>query len=240
MGELVDGLHVVDGVSQSGLTMNVVAVVDDDGSVSLIDCGLPGSSERIFAYLKGCVEDPYRVKTLVLTHFDLDHVGAASEIREKTGCKVVAHELDAEVIEGRVFSLQELKDMFPEYEATEIERLHRKMEGRKSPGASVDIKVKGGEKLEFGGSSVIHTPGHTPGHIVVHLKSHDALVTGDAMTVNKGQVGPPPPEYTVSQRMAALSLKKLSKLDFQVLVPYHWQPLTSYASGVLRAFADSL
>jgi glyoxylase-like metal-dependent hydrolase (beta-lactamase superfamily II) len=238
MGELVRGLHIVDGVSQSGSTMNVVAVLDDDGSVSLIDCGLPGSSERIFAYLKGCVDDPYSVKTIVLTHFDWDHVGSAAEIKKRTGCNVVAHELDAMVIEGARFGAEELKEMLPEYQAPEIERLQRKMANQRFSGVPVDAKVKGGETLDIaGGASVIHTPGHTPGHIVVYVKRYGALVTGDAITVRDGRVGPPVPEYTVSQRIGMLSVKKLSKIDFDILVPYHWPPLTSNASRALRAFA---
>src|SRR2546427_3482544 len=45
MAELVKGLHVVEGIESE----NIVAVIEDSGSISLIDCGDPGSGKMIFA-----------------------------------------------------------------------------------------------------------------------------------------------------------------------------------------------
>ena len=100
MAELAKGLHVVEGIDSE----NIVAVIDGSGFISLIDCGDPGSSKVIFGYLEEQGKDPHDIRNLILTHFDLDHMGAAKEIKQKTGCQIMAHEFDAEVISGRRFT----------------------------------------------------------------------------------------------------------------------------------------
>ena len=43
--------------------------------------------------------NPARLHTLVLTHYHIDHIGAAESFRRDYGCRIAAHKLDARVIE---------------------------------------------------------------------------------------------------------------------------------------------
>jgi glyoxylase-like metal-dependent hydrolase (beta-lactamase superfamily II) len=67
----------------------------DADAIHLVDCGDAGSDGLIFRYLEGQSRKPSDLRTLILTHFDSDHVGSAREIKRKTGCTVMAPEFDA-------------------------------------------------------------------------------------------------------------------------------------------------
>jgi glyoxylase-like metal-dependent hydrolase (beta-lactamase superfamily II) len=237
MAELAKGLHVVEGIESE----NIVAIIEDSGSISLIDCGDPGSSKAIFRYLEEQGKNPHNIRNLILTHFDLDHTGAAKEIKQKTACQIMAHEFDAEVISGRRFTKDELKRRFPDYNSIEIDELHGKIGGQEIPAVAVDRTLRGGEQLDIsGGARIVHVPGHTPGHIVVFLPTHSALIAGDTLSAPEGRVGPPAPQYTPVPRQAAQSLKKLSDLEFDILVSYHWPPITSGAGKAVKKYLDTL
>jgi glyoxylase-like metal-dependent hydrolase (beta-lactamase superfamily II) len=240
MAELAKGLHLVDGVGSGKSDRNIVAIMDGD-DIHLVDCGDAGSDGRIFRYLEGQSRKPSDLRTLILTHFDSDHVGSAREIKRKTGCTVMAPEFDAQIIAGKRFAGRELKEMFPEYDSVEIEALEGKINGQEIPSVAVDRVLRGDEKLEIaGGAQIIHVPGHTPGHIVVFLPKLSVLVTGDTLSAPSGRIGGPTPEYTPSVRLATYSLKKLSGLEFEILIPYHWPPIAAGASILLRKYLSSL
>jgi glyoxylase-like metal-dependent hydrolase (beta-lactamase superfamily II) len=240
MAELAKGLHLVDGVGSGNSLRNVTAILDDD-IVHLVDCGDPGSAGRIFRYLEGQSRKPSDLRTLILTHFDSDHVGSAAEIKRRTGCTVIAREFDAEIISGRRFTDRELKKMLPDYDPVEIEALQGKINGQEIPSVAVDRVLRGDEKLEIaGGAQIVHIPGHTPGHVVVLLPIVSALITGDTLSAPSGRIGGPTPQYTPSVRLATQSLKKLSKFEFEILVPYHWPPITAGASILLKKYLSSI
>ena len=107
--------------------------------------------------------------------------------------------------------------------------------------ANVDATLEDKEELPYcGGITVIYTPGHTPGHLVLFLPRHHALVTGDTLTAPMGRVGAPTRQYTPVPRQAVQSLKKLSEFDFEILVPYHWPPITSGAGKAVKKYLDTL
>ncbi len=246
MAELVKGLHIVEGVKYDNSEilqkfLNVVAVVEEDESAHIVDCGDPGFGEKILVYLQKHVRDPPRIRTLILTHFDADHSGSAAELKRITGCTIMAPEFDAEIIAGRRHTNAEMRRVLPAYAPGEIEALERKIESQEIPPVPVDRVLRGDEQLEIvGGVRVLRVPGHTPGHIVLHIPRVSALITGDVMTAPDGRVGPPMPKYTPSPDRAIQSLKNLGELEFEILVAYHFPPIKAGGSKALKKYVRTL
>ena len=71
---------------------NSFALVDDDGSVTLVDCGLKRAPARIVAGLRAIGRHPGDVVRIVLTHAHTDHAGGAAEMAARTGAPVAVHE----------------------------------------------------------------------------------------------------------------------------------------------------
>ncbi len=241
MAELVKGLHIVEGVKYDNSDINVVAVVEEDGSAHIVDSGDPGFGEQILSYLREHVRDPPKIRNLILTHFDADHSGSAAELKRLTGCTIMAPEFDAEIIAGRRYTNEEMRRVLPAYAPGEIQALERKIEPQEIPPVPVDRVLHGDEQLNIvGGVKVIRVPGHTPGHIVLHLPRLSALITGDVMTVPDGRIRPPKPQYTPSPERAIRSLKNLAKLEFEILVAYHFPPMKAGASKALKKYLRTL
>lgn len=71
--------------------VNSFALVDDDGSVTLIDCGLKKAPPRIVAGLAAIGKRPSDVTRILLTHVHVDHAGGAAEMERQTGAAVRIH-----------------------------------------------------------------------------------------------------------------------------------------------------
>ncbi len=138
--------------------------------ITLVDTGVKGSEEKIVEYIRKNGRSHTDIDTIVLSHSHPDHIGSAAKIKEITGCKVLAHELEKEWIEN--ISLQN--------------------EQRPVPGFFnlVDRPVKIDEFLVDGQSTKvddditienIHSPGHSKGLINLYFKEDKILFTADSI-----------------------------------------------------------
>lgn len=165
MERVCDGVFHVGGggLTQSGDCM-VYAL--ELGELVLIDCGVGPGWDGIAEQVREAELDPTQIHTLVLTHSHVDHIGAVAAVVADTGCRVVAHELDAEAIESGDPALTAAN-----------------WYGVTLPRVTVDQRIVGDRgDLEFSRGRVefVHTPGHTPGSMV-------ALVEVDGQRVLFGQ-----------------------------------------------------
>jgi glyoxylase-like metal-dependent hydrolase (beta-lactamase superfamily II) len=129
---------------------------------ALVDAGTGGGTDRVLQNIRNAGADPGALKYLFITHCHYDHTGGANTIREKSGCKIVAHELDAGFLESG------------DSEVTAASWYGAFMDPVK-----VDVKVKGKEKFfTVGGLEVAfyHAPGHSPGSSVLTMVSDGRLV----------------------------------------------------------------
>ena len=240
--EIAKGLHIVDGITApSGVSLNPLALFGEDGSVYLVDCGFPGQAKVTIDYLASIGTPPSMVKSLILTHYDPDHVGSAADIQRLTGCTVMAPEFDARVISGERFTDVQLKELFPKYGDEEIAALQVRLHPDPDyENIKVDRVLRDGEVLDTAGETVIyHIPGHTPGLIVLYFKDLSCLAAVDSMKLFDGKVGLTRPPMTASPREAVESLRKLRDLNFEILIAYHSPPLMSGGSTALREYLDS-
>lgn len=74
----------------------------DDEMAVLIDTGFPGQFEDIQVEMERVGVSFDKLKVVILTHQDIDHIGSLPELLEKgvSDIKVYAHELDKPYIEG--------------------------------------------------------------------------------------------------------------------------------------------
>ncbi|MBG9534734.1 hydrolase [Bacillus thuringiensis] len=177
----------------------------DDEMAVLIDTGFPGQIEDIQVEMEKVGVSFDKLKFVILTHQDIDHIGSLPELlqRCRSNIKVYAHELDKPYIEG---DLPLLKD--------------GNIENR--PKGKVSDTVIDGQELPYcGGILILHTPGHTPGHISLYLKQSKILVAGDSMYSVNGVLGGIHAPTTLNIMEARQSLKKYLNLDIESVVCYH-------------------
>ncbi|MEQ3594251.1 MULTISPECIES: MBL fold metallo-hydrolase [Bacillus] len=177
----------------------------DDEMAVLIDTGFPGQFEDIQVEMERVGISVDKVKVVILTHQDIDHIGSLPNVLENgvSDIKVYAHKLDKPYIEG---DLPLLKDV-------QLENL---------PKGKVSDTVIDGQELPYcGGILILHTPGHTPGHISLYLKRSKILVAGDSMYSVNGVLGGVHAPTTLNIMEARQSLKKYLNLDIESVVCYH-------------------
>ncbi|MDA1753868.1 MULTISPECIES: MBL fold metallo-hydrolase [Bacillus] len=177
----------------------------NDEMAVLIDTGFPGQFEDIQVEMERVGVSVDKVKVVILTHQDIDHIGSLPNVLENgvSDIKVYAHELDKPYIEG---DLPLLKDVHVE----------------NPPKGKVSDTVIDGQELPYcGGIRILHTPGHTPGHISLYLKQSKTLIAGDSMYSVNGKLGGIHAPTTLNIKEAQESLKKYLNLDIKSVVCYH-------------------
>ncbi|NUR62318.1 MAG: MBL fold metallo-hydrolase [Catenulispora sp.] len=70
--------------------VNIYALVDDDGGVTLVDTGVKSSQKRTVAGLAAIGKTVRDVQRIVLTHAHSDHAGNAAHLAEEAGLAGVA------------------------------------------------------------------------------------------------------------------------------------------------------
>ncbi len=203
--KVAEGVHRIDGVRIS----NAYLVSADDGLL-LVDTGIPGNAKRILAFIERLGRRPDELRTIVLTHWHIDHVGSVAGLKRLTGAQVAIHELDAPVLAGRERPAKGRRAM------AVITRLFHLRP------VSADLRLRDGDRI--GGLEVVHVPGHTAGSIV--LRRDDGVVfSGDALLGDRhGGIRPPDPGLSLDPDQARASAEKIRALGFRLLLPGHGRP----------------
>jgi glyoxylase-like metal-dependent hydrolase (beta-lactamase superfamily II) len=139
------------------------SVIVDRATKDAIVVDPGGDADKILARLAhhGCT-----VKTILITHAHIDHLGAIPEVQRATNAPVLMHDHDRDLYEnvdmqGRLLGIR--APALPDFDA-----------------------IKDGHATHFGGGA-IHTPGHTKGSMCFHFGGERLLITGD--TLFAGGVG---------------------------------------------------
>nr|WP_254244973.1 MBL fold metallo-hydrolase [Hymenobacter sp. BRD67] len=61
------------------------AFVIEDNGLTLVDTGVPGSTEKLFAAIRKGGKNPDAIKQIILTHWHPDHAGSAADLKQRLG-----------------------------------------------------------------------------------------------------------------------------------------------------------
>jgi hydroxyacylglutathione hydrolase len=110
------------------------------------------------------------VDAILITHTDIDHVGAVAPLAKATGAPVYAPKLEVDRL-ADIMGHAPMPGLGP-YEGHEAEHT-----------------VEGGEELHLADLriEVVHTPGHTEGHVTYAFPDEKVIASGDVLF--QGSVG---------------------------------------------------
>lgn len=216
-------------------------LIEDGGSVVIVDAGVPSYWGELPAELAAMGRSLGDVRSMLLTHGHSDHIGFAETARQ-SGIEIRVHELDAALARSEVpnpargigpfrfgpllsflvFSLRHGALRIP------------KIQQVSTFGDGVVLDVPGAP-------TVIHLPGHTPGSAALHFAGHDALFVGDALAtyaVTTGRTGPQVAPFTADPAQAIKSLRRIEHLEVPLVLPGHgpaWHQGIGAAVAAVRA-----
>jgi glyoxylase-like metal-dependent hydrolase (beta-lactamase superfamily II) len=224
--EIIEGIHRVDKASANMAHANVYLLINGE-ELTVIDTGTSGNAQKTVAYIQKIGHQPADVKTIILTHFHMDHMGSAEELKDLTNAKVAAHTEDADYISG--------KKPFPKPKNI----LFRAVSSFVKPApVQVDVILKEDDKIA--GLTVIHTPGHTPGSIMLLDEKRKVLFAGDTLRYDGKKVSGSPEQFTMDPNQVRESIAKASTLNFDIMLPGHGEILKPNASEEIKKFNETL
>lgn len=200
---IANGIYLVAGPNISHAEDATAFVIEFADQLVMIDSGLGRSVSVILDNIRSAGLDPGRIKTLILTHCHIDHIGGAGAIREQTGCRIAVHELDAVAVETG----DQSKTAAGWY-------------GINLSPIPVDQRLTGPrETLNFGKETLhcVHTPGHTPGSISVYLDRDDRRIL-----FGQDIHGPFHPAFGSDVDLWVESMKRLLDLEADILCEGHF------------------
>ena len=210
--------------------INSFALADDDGQVTLVDCGLKRAPARIVRGLTAIGKSPRDVTRILLTHAHNDHAGGAARILETSGATCVqVHHADADFLRtgtapprdastglGRLFQLLPGGGFSP---IEQVQELH--------DGAVLDVA---------GGLRVVHTPGHTPGHVSLLHADSQTLITGDALFNMNARMSWPFSAFCTSFEQTKRTAALLADLDYRTAAFTHGPEIRDTGREAVRSF----
>jgi hydroxyacylglutathione hydrolase len=175
-------------------------LISQDGSdrAVLVD---PGDEPDLL--LGGIEQEGVTLDAILITHTDVDHVGAVAPVAKATGAPVYCPKLEVE----------RLADIMA----------HAPMPGiGPYEGYEADETVEGGERLQLAGFDieVVFTPGHTEGHVTYAFPEGPAIASGDVLFQSSvGRTDRPNGDHQTLMRSIATLLERYP--DETTVLPGH-------------------
>ncbi len=174
--EIIPGVYLI-----NMLASNCYLIAEPDG-LTLIDAGIPSSFSQIVDFIGSLDRSVQELKTILLSHADIDHVGAAPALKAESGARIYASQIAAQALaEGHSSRQIELGILTPIFRW--LETLNGAMQ------IEVDEILSAGQVLPvISGLKVLETPGHTPGHLSFYAEKHKLLFAGDSVSTNPDEI----------------------------------------------------
>ncbi len=220
-------------------------LVEEDGRLTIVDCGVPtswGSFQKALGQIGRQASD---VEAIVLTHAHFDHVGFAERARKELGVPVYAHR-DEVPLTKHPWKYEHERAR-TKYFATQVQALPivaSLLVNRAffpSPIEQVTTFEDGATLPVPGSPRVVFCPGHTLGHCALHLPDRDVLLAGDAFVMLDPYTARKGPRIvaraaTADVARAVASLDALAATGARIALTGHGEPWTD---GIESAVAQA-
>ncbi len=200
---ITDEVFLVGGPALTAAEDAAIYLISVGETAALIDAGCGRQPDRLLANVAAAGVDAERIKTLLITHCHFDHTGGAAHLRERLGCQVVAHELDARYIEGG-----------------DDQVTAATWYGARLPPCPVDRRLAGATETVHLGSrpiEALHIPGHSPGSVAYVMES-----AGQIVVFAQDVHGPLHPSLLSDHADYQRSLQRLIDLEADILCEGHF------------------
>jgi glyoxylase-like metal-dependent hydrolase (beta-lactamase superfamily II) len=180
-----------------------IYLIKHEGCGALVDAGCGRGTGKLFKNISDCGVQPQDIEYLLITHCHYDHTGGAQEVKDRTGCRIVAHELDARFLEEGDDRVTAAK-----WYGASMEPLH------------VDLKLTDKRSQIALGTMIIealHVPGHSPGSLVYVTESE-----GKKVLFGQDVHGPLDASLLSNEKDYRESLKFLLSLEADILCEGHY------------------
>lgn len=219
--ELRDGVWWLDCTG-----VNAYLVADTEG-LTLVDTGTPFDAARIEAGIESAGFSASAIDRILITHYDLDHVGSAARLA--TDAPVYVGNEDAPLVTGEsrppLSGHKQLTQLLsgPLVPDVAAERVHAVADGD-----------------EIGSFRAYHTPGHTPGHTVYLHDDRRTAFLGDMVVERDGSLHPSPWLLSYDTDEVETSIQRFVEDTpaFEVAAMGHGTPFLKGGGVRLRELAD--
>ncbi|MFQ3320155.1 MAG: glyoxylase-like metal-dependent hydrolase (beta-lactamase superfamily II) [Natronomonas sp.] len=221
--------ELIDGVWQFELR-GVNAYLVDDDVPTLVDAGTPWDEETLRAGLDEAGVAVSDIGRVLLTHYDLDHVGTLAALAPELDAPIYAGQFDADILANRRSP-----------PVTNHKGAFQRLAGLAVTHPSLAIEpIDDGEAI--GTFTAYHTPGHTPGHVAYVSAELGVGLLGDLVSESEGALeasGWALSYDTGDVRESIISLSERSS-PFGVACIGHGTPITTDGSDVLETLARQI
>lgn len=210
-------VHLVD----VSVGCNTYVIIDN--GVTLVDTGLRGNVAKIYAYIGKLGYEPKDIRRIIITHAHLDHINCLHRLKKDTGAEVMVGEKDADIVGGKkplhrmkgaLGLISSMLDLYYHYTPVDVDR-----------------PLKDGDTIDvLGGLRAVYLGGHSPGNIGLYSASRKLFFSSDSIRVIDGRLVAPHPRFTEDMPGAINAIRRISELDFDVMLPGHGEPVLKDAS----------
>lgn len=210
-------------------------VLCDTGGHMVMDKEFTNRREQLERELEKVGCQPGKLKLIVLTHGDCDHVANAAYIREKYKVKIAMHSDDLRLVENPTIDVFMESFRYKSFIFKIVFKLMKKTIKKVTLKTlehfekfTPDILLNEDFDLsEYGlNAKVLHVPGHTAGSVCV-LTSEGNLIAGDTFS-NMNKPDTAPNAYDFKTLTAGVS--RLKDMDIRTIYPGHGIP---FEAGLL-------
>lgn len=161
MKQITPGVWQLDSASGANAYL-----VESGNGLTVIDPGMNGSASKVANEISSLGP----VRQILLTHYDIDHAGAAAALQRRFDVPVYIGAEDEPILRRRSRPTTALRRVLTTIGRVEV---------------PADLRVIAAEGEVVPGLHAVASPGHTPGHR--SFLAHDVLFLGDAASTTPGK-----------------------------------------------------
>ena len=191
---------------------NIYFIVDKN--VSIIDPSFQVPIGGIEEALQSIDKNISDVRSVICTHYHVDHTGTAKDIAAQSGAEVYIHPNDIPFLVGKN------KHEFPN--AGLWYRVLLRIGISLLPSWHMDDlhPIREGDRIpDLSNYDIIETPGHTPGSISLYNRKKKIGFTGDALQHFDGKIRLAKPQYSMDHKAERESAWRLLQLEYRAVLP---------------------